>query len=540
MRAVNAKWDPKTNDNLFRIDLAPNAVAGLKSKGLDVMVDAFLTRRAVAATAEVNRLAGPVQARLDALALAGITPRPFQIDGIAKLVQSKRYGLFDDMGLGKTFQLALAIPDGAAVVVVCPASLKFNWHDELRRFRPDLKLSILSGVGSFRWPTPGEVVILNYDILPGEVVVKGESGKRFSVEGIREPNPNLDLVLIADEAHLLKGSKARRSRLFKALKTYVLAASGRVWIATATEMPQGRPMELWNLLNCADLHKIAWPTGFGAFKSDFGASEVGLYGEIQWGKPNSRVVDKMRMISIKRLKEDVLPELPRKTYKTIRIEIDDKTKLVCDEVIAHLAQKGVSFDEVHDLVALTKVKGAGFELLSKAMSALATAKARPALEVVSTYEEAGIPLVVFAAHRAPVDLLRAREGWEVITGDTPVHDHRTGIPEDCTCRGAIVTRFQAGKLKGIAGTIQAMGFGLTLTHGSHVLRIDRDWSPEINRQAEDRVCRIGQTASSILITDIVADHPLDARLLEILIVKDETIASTTRAAAVSEPMKDFA
>lgn len=542
MRTVNAKWVPETGENVFDISRAAAVIAGLKAKGLEVRIDAFFARQTQQAVQETLQLSSEVRQRIDRISSV-VTPRPFQLTGIDSLVRNKRWGLFDDMGLGKTFQLAMSIPDGAATIVVCPATIKLNWLDELARFRPDLKSEVLHGMSSFRWPTPGEVLIMNYDILPGKI---SGSGKRKTVDGIPEPNPNLNLALIADEAHLLKSGQSQRSILFKALKTYVLSLGGRVWLSTATEMLHGRPMELWNLLNCADLHKIAWPTGFPAFRRDFGSlpdkeGGRGKFGEIQWGKANSQVVDKLRMVSIKRLKSDVLPELPGKTYKQIRIDIDDKTKLVCDEVIQHLSAKGVSFDDVHDLVALTKVRGAGFELLSKAMSALAVAKARPALEVIATYEDSGIPLVVFSAHRAPVDLLGQRPGWEVITGDTPVHAHsvvqpdgtvKVDVPSDCTCRSAIVKRFQAGGLIGIAGTIAAMGFGLTLTRASNVMRIDRDWSPEVNRQAEDRVCRIGQKADSILVVDLVANHPLDARLLEILVRKDETISSTTRAAAV--------
>ena len=90
-----------------------------------------------------------------------------------------------------------------------------------------------------------------------------------------------------------------------------------------------------------------------------------------------------------------------------------------------------------------------------------------------------------------------------------------------------------GKLKGVAGTIKAMGVSITLTHSHHELFVDREYVPGLNDQAEDRACRIGQTRG-VVIHDLVCNHPLDRALYEILATKTKIINASVNAAAVTD------
>jgi hypothetical protein len=122
--------------------------------------------------------------------------------------------------------------------------------------------------------------------------------------------------------------------------------------------------------------------------------------------------------------------------------------------------------------------------------------------------------VVFSAHRACVDVLETREGWATITGDTPPA-RRTEIEND----------FQTGKFIGLACTIKAGGVAITLTRASQAIFVDLEWTPALNSQAEDRICRIGQSRGCV-ITRMVADHPLDQRLTDILSRKRQIVESS--------------
>jgi SNF2 family DNA or RNA helicase len=159
-----------------------------------------------------------------------------------------------------------------------------------------------------------------------------------------------------------------------------------------------------------------------------------------------------------------------------------------------------------------------FELLSAARAALATAKIPALLELVEDLEEQEEPCVIFSAHRAPIDALAEREGWAVITGDT-----------SATKRTEIEEKFQRGELRGIGATIAAGGTAITLTRASRMIFVDRDWTPALNEQAEDRIHRIG-SKKPVLYTNLVADHVLDRRIAEVLGRKRALIDASVDAA----------
>jgi len=166
-----------------------------------------------------------------------------------------------------------------------------------------------------------------------------------------------------------------------------------------------------------------------------------------------------------------------------------------------------------------------FEELSAARAALATAKIPAALEWIKQYQEnSDKPLIVFSAHRAPVETISDLEGFDSILGGTPV-ERRTQLVED----------FQAGKLKGLAITIKAGGEGLTLTAADHALFVDLEWNPAKNRQAEDRIHRIGQRDSASIVV-LEANHEIDRRLCELLQHKQDLFDKVIGAASVEEKL----
>lgn len=527
-----AKWHAASKSNIAK---ASNVVAlkqALESAGFVVAVDRSILEAVQAERQATTSKVDAAKIRLEAanrairerFAAEGkeYVERSYQAQGVLFLAGRLAAMLCDDMGLGKTLQALLALPEDCACVWVCPRSLKLNVVDEAAMWRPDLKVSVLEGRGSFRYPERGEVVVLNYDILPGELEeiekANGKTEKRFKAGSIA-PAP-VEIHLVADECHKVKSSKTTRTKLLRGLCAEVRKVNGSTWGMTGTEMPN-RPLELWTLLETFDCARESFGD-FGRFMYLFGGYR-GSFG-IDWDQDKiqtEEVVKCLRRVSLKRMKRDVLPELPPKTFKTIHVEIDEETKLFCDRVVAIAEGLGINLDEVDDVVKLTRIKGADFSLVSKAMAALATAKMSAALDVIESYEEAGEPLVVFSAYRAAIDALEKRDGWAVIHGDTPDAERRQAKMD-----------FQAGLKKGIAGTISAMGVGHTFTRAWNVLQIDMAWTPSDNDQAYDRVCRIGQKSDKIIITKIVARHRLDINLDRILSKKRDLQDATINAAAV--------
>lgn len=499
---------PKLKGAGFVVDLHPDIVAALQARASQQKSDIL------AASNRITEVDAKLRAR-------GLFLFPFQAEGVAWLVARLTGLLADDMGLGKTIQLAVSLPSNVPVVIVCPAVAKGVWEREIKKWRPDFTPVILNGRNSFRWPQPGELVVVNFDILPNEP----------------PPNCPKNTVLVADEAHNLTNSKALRTARWHRIKTVVRAEGGRVYIMTATPM-KNRPQEIWNILQTADLATEC----FGSWKN-FVRLFNGVkneWGGYEWGLPLPEVAERLRRVMLRREKKDVLDQLPEKTYEAVPVEIDGATKKLLDK--ANKALSGYTrFSrilgepvppeiqvaralraEIEKAVADLEKNGLSFEEISAARAALAKAKIPFLLEMVEEYEAQEEPVLVFSAYRAPIDMFENRPGWRVITGDT-----------DASERTKIEDEFQAGKLKGIAGTIRACGVAITLTRAHHEIFVDREWNPALNEQAEDREVRIGQT-KGVIIKDLVAKHPLDEMLYEILAKKTRIIKGSVGAATVKK------
>jgi SNF2 family DNA or RNA helicase len=459
-----------------------------------------------------------------ALAERGLKLYEFQRGGVPYLMAHDRALLADEMGLGKTVQALVALGEADPVVVIAPAAVKGVWKREAARWCPQYKVTVLSGRNSFRWPDAGEIVILNYDILPKhEDKTVGRYKQPVMAAGLAQAAP-VGCVLIPDECHALKNRTALRTRRFAAMSKVVRGKRGKVWLLTGTPL-LNRPPELWQVLSAADLARDAfgsWPN----FTELCGGSR-GKFGYEWGGRIDPSVPDLLQRVSLQRRRSVVLPDLPDKTYKDVVVNgMSAELRRECDELIRLLLGEGIDLEDANEQVDMTRVERIGFKKISKIRSALATHKIPSMLEIVETYEEAEEPLLVFSAHRAPIDTLGKRKGWVTITGSV-ANERRTEIEDE----------FQRGTLKGVACTIKAGGVGLTLTHAAHVLFVDLDWTPALNQQAEDRVCRIGQTRGCV-ITRLAADHTLDIRINELLAEKAALIAATMTASARTEVTGD--
>jgi intein/homing endonuclease len=278
------------------------------------------------------------------------------------------------------------------------------------------------------------------------------------------------------------------------------------------------PPELYSVLQAADLARDAFGS-YNEFVRLFNGRKT-RFG-MDWGQPRPEVGERMKRVMLRRLKQDVLKDLPPKQYGQIPVEIDAETARAADEVIAMLTSQGVDLDAAIEQAINTR-SGVGFEMMSRVRAMLATAKIGAMIAIIEEAEHNEEPLLVFSAHRAPIDLLSQRPGWATITGDTPAAE-RTRIEND----------FQAGRYLGVAATIAAAGVAITLTRASHEIFVDRAWSPSDNEQAEDRAHRHGQTRG-LLVQTLVAEHALDERVHELLMQKQKLIAGAIETAVRRE------
>ena len=553
-----ARYVPRHRTSLAPLDKVPGILTRLRDFNFDVDMEPRLIRVLQEQTAQQwldLKAAQERIARIDdeLFKQDGNRMYPFQRTGALWLTLRQAGLLADDPGLGKTLTTIVAIPQGVPVLVVAPAVAKGVWRGEMRKWRPRLKTATLVGRDSFRWPRDGEMLITNYEILPnihdpvrcdgklppercpgcaeavrfeGKKAVRDRIGHLPECTGFLEPrdcpgcHPLLKhappgMVLVADEAHYLKGSKTNRTLKFRAISEAVRAKEGRVWLLTGTPL-ENETSELWSVLKAAGLAEEAfgsWNDFVALFRATRQEVEAPINGG---GLPDDGIRERLQRVSLRRMKVDVMPELPTKVWRNYEVELDKKTIRSLD---ALLSQTGRSTSQI---VALLEKEEIGFEFMSAVRAALAFAKIPAMTALVEQFEEEREPLIVFSAHRAPIDTLAKRPGWAVITGDVSA-DKRKELEE----------KFQRGELKGLGLTIRAGGVAITLTRACNALFVDRDFKPTANLQAEDRLVRIGQTRGCI-ITTLVANHPLDERVTEILLKKTRLIQAAIDVAATDD------
>jgi len=450
----------------------------------------------------------------------GLAYRGFQQAGIALAASRPATLIGDEMGLGKTIQ-ALGLvnlqQDIRRVLVICPASLRLNWQREAERWlvRP-AAISVAIGDDCVIPEPPNggtSVTIINYDILARHT------------ETLR--SVAFDLAVL-DEAHYIKNPKARRSTLARALVT-----GARIKLAlTGTPIPN-RPIEAWHIL--ATLDPQTWDQGgrgywrfayryAGAYKDRFGVHVDGASNlpELQ---------ERLRStILVRRLKQDVLTELPAKQRQVIVLPPNGAAAAVDTEAQAY-AQHEAEIERLETEAELAKAEGedaykaaaaklsearrVAFAAISRERHNVALAKVPAVVEHCLNALEDGRKLIVFAHHHDVIDGIRHGLGAydvAVLTGDTPLAE-----------RQAAVDRFQSdARCKVFLASITAAGVGLTLTAASHVIFAELDWVPGNVTQAEDRAHRIGQ-ASSVLVQHLVLDRSLDAKLVHTLIDKQDVV-----------------
>jgi len=470
---------------------------------------------------------------------------PFQRTGAEFLRSRRRAILADQMGLGKTSQALAAIDARKPAVVVAPPVVLGSWFDECRRWRPDLQVSIWRRP-YYVVPDPGELRIISYSMLPTELIEERtrcpfcgaltvmkavtrlveDEAKEWSHKCVREsggcgrlfdqredafvehvwcgPRPKNPVQLVVDEAHYCKSRKAKRTLFVRALASQCQST----WLLTGTPL-LNTPEELWSL---CQIFPGPGPFANGAYDAfDSWKNFVDLfhgtkkkYGGYEWsvaGDVAAEAVPRLGTLMLRRMRDEVLPELPKKTRRFLQVEIDMKGLPVWNQKLESMNDE--------EVLAACAPEGS----LSEVRRLLAERKISSLLQLVSDFEESSEPVIVFSYHRAPIEQLGSRPGWACITGGTPDGERATHV-----------RAFQAGKLRGIAGTIGAMGVGVTLTRAANEIFLDRDFVPANNLQAEDRAARIGQERA-VFVTILMTDHPVDLRVRDVLARKERLLES---------------
>jgi len=480
-----------------------------------------------AAKAERIEASRAATANVDLPCPEGLTYLPYQRAGIAAALGRNNVLFGDEMGLGKTIQ-AIGIVNADTsikrILVVCPASLRLNWKREMDRWLITPRtIGIVNGTD---WPENTDITIINYDVLHKHVE------KLYGT--------TWDLV-ITDEAHYLKSKDARRSKVVFGIDDYAakkakceptpgIQARRKVAL-TGTPIPN-RPIEGYGLFHWLAPDKFK---NFFQYAIRFCAGHQTRFG---WDFTGSSHLDQLQdslreNIMIRRLKADVLTELPAKRRCIIEIPANGASEYVAREmeawerqeseienlrVQAELAKAGSKEEYEAAVLMLRTAATAAFTEMSKLRHDTAMATVPYACQhIIQALNDGGGKIVVMAHHKdvvkAIMDAMKAEDIDAVqLTGDTPMQTRQDNVD-----------RFQSDpKCRVFVGNIQAAGVGITLTAAAHVIFAELDWVPGNMTQAEDRCHRIGQT-DSVLVQHLVLEGSLSARMAKVLIEKQEII-----------------
>jgi SWI/SNF-related matrix-associated actin-dependent regulator of chromatin subfamily A-like protein 1 len=411
-----------------------------------------------ARSAGLVALSCAADADLDVPGLGGEL-KPFQRAGVRYLLSQRRAFLADEQGLGKTIEaLATLEADGAyPAIVVCPASLKLNWLRELRHWLPGRTVQALSGQGSGAPCEQADITLVNYDILAARLA---------------ELSALAPQALVLDESHYCKNAAAKRTQAVQRLAADV-PREGIVLALTGTPVIN-RPAELISQLRI--LGRL----------EDFGSGVK--FGE-RFRGPDAHLRLHWHLRArcfVRRLKQDVLTQLPAKTRAVVPVELDNDAeyRLAERDLVAWLRSQPLDLGELDAKVAAA-LRAERLVRLNALKLLAARGKLHSALRWIHDFCSSGERLVVFAHHR---EIQRA------------LLDHFPGalhiLGEDShAARDAALQEFQApddSENQLIVCSIEVAGQGLTLTRSSSVVFLELDWTPAKHDQAEDRCHRIGQ------------------------------------------------
>lgn len=452
---------------------------------------------------------------------------PFQKTAIKFIHERESVLLADEMGLGKTITVIGAINLDESlkkILIVCPLSIKSVWRKELNGWMVR-KLSIGEGTSDYCPARGYDILIIHYDIV-----------HKFS-DVLRKIQWDL---IVLDEAHYIKSRQSQRTkaivgfynRSMKKWTTQMIDARKKL-LLTGTPI-MNRPAELWPLVNYLDKKNFGKYDEFVETYCDTDPYYLD-YDQEPRGYSNLQNLNRLlkSTVMIRRTKEEVLPELPKK-LRTI-MEVPAITRMQKDAVDEMSKAWGKYEKDISALEKqcksavtakndqeyawavqqLTKAYHIAFFEMSSVRKKIGIQKVPIVLDHLEDLLATDQKIVVFAHHHEVMDLIKDHfPGSVKITGKTPSSE-----------RADIVARFQNDPdVRLFIGSIKAAGTGITLNASSTVVFAELDWVPANLDQAEDRLHRIGQS-SNVLVHHIVFEGSIDARMARVIVEKQSIVRS---------------
>ncbi|WP_407939192.1 DEAD/DEAH box helicase [Oceanobacillus salinisoli] len=421
------------------------------------------------------------------------TLRSYQKQGFQWMKSIASYGfggiLADDMGLGKTVQsIAFILSElpkiresNLPVLIVCPSSVTYNWLAEMMQFAPDIQAMVMDGKKADRVKLQNgideiDVLITSYPLLRSDI--PWYEKQEFH-------------TIFFDEAQMFKNPLTQTARTVKKLKaTHRFALTGTP-IENALE-------ELWSIFH------VVFPELFLGLKD---------YSKLT----KKQISRRIRPFMLRRVKEDVLDELPEKIESVESVELlPDQKKLYASylaklrhDTWKHLDKETFRKNRIKILAGLTRLRQiCCHPVLFVDGYKGNSAKYEQLLQIIEESKLSGRRVLIFSQFTKMLDLI----GRELAFQGTPYFylDGQTPSEE----RVKRCNRFNAGERDIFLISLKAGGTGLNLTGADTVIFYDSWWNPAVEEQAADRAHRIGQE-HKVQVIKLVAKGTIEEKMNEL-------------------------
>lgn len=424
--------------------------------------------------------------------------RPYQRDGIAWLTQLSHLGfggiLADDMGLGKTLQVIAYIhgikPD-KPVLIVAPSALTYNWKSEINKFTPDASSLIIDGnkedrAKLLKTVNDYEFIITSYPTLRRDIALYRDIEFAYC---------------FIDEAQHIKNPKTMNARSVKKIN------AGHRFALTGTPV-ENSLTELWSIF---DFVMPGYLYTIHEFRARY---ETPLVKD-----GDSMTADSFRMrikpFMLRRMKSEVLNELPEKIENTIYAELTGEQEklylsylaMAKDETIALLGEGGQGKIRILTLLMRLRQICCHPQLFDENYTR-DSGKLNLLMELITNAVDAGHRILVFSQFTSMLDIIRAKLSEAKIPsfyldGQTPSYE-----------RAELSDRFNGGERDVFLVSLKAGGVGLNLTGADTVIHYDPWWNPAVMDQASDRAYRIGQN-KAVQVIRLASKGTIEEKILKL-------------------------
>ena len=431
--------------------------------------------------------------------------RGYQKTGYRWLKSLDAYGfggiLADEMGLGKTIQIIALLLDekrqgGGRTLIVCPASLVYNWENEIVRFAPELSVAAAAGSQGEREQLferlsaekdgGTDVVITSYDLLKRDLAFYRSMDFRYQ---------------IIDEAQYIKNAATQASRAVKSV-------SARTRFALTGTPMENHLGELWSIF---DFLMPGFLFTYQKFKKTFETPIV---------RDGSReALERLhRMIGpflLRRLKRDVLKELPSKMETVLYSRMEGEQKRIYTASAAALKERLLAGeletgeDRMQILAELLRLRQICCDpSLCFPRYKGGSAKLETCMELLENGTRAGHKILLFSQFTSMLDVIAGRLSKEkirfyMLTGATPKGR-----------RMQMVSDFHKDDVMVFLISLKAGGTGLNLTAADVVIHYDPWWNAAAQDQATDRAHRMGQE-NQVTVFRLVTSHTVEENILKL-------------------------